>query len=709
MKVRNTTTSEILQLASTPFARGGEGLLYRVVAPKGYAAIVAKIYHPPKRTKERWNKLRYLVQNPPVFENKEQAMLISWPIALLEKKQAFMGFLMPFANGELLEVLATTKLPQYLSEEWQRFKLGTIQASKLRQKVCFNIAVALYHIHKTGHYVMVDLKPDNILIQQNGLVSLVDMDSVEIVNGNQTLFAAAMATPEFAPPEFHQLTKRTQAIPISWDQFSIAIIFYKVLLGIHPFAATTQGKYETAVGLGQKVKHGLYVHNKVYQDYFDTIPFPHAAFYQLPTVLQYLFNRCFIQGIQRLGARPTAEDWCLALGEEKEEAEAPTYFIPMDGLTLETPALEIASNSIFVHSFEATFGATISKQSSQLIDKIKEEQRSWKKLIGKSLLGVAALGTVVFLGIKYYFVLPIVFIAALLLWYNQRKQKRQDPTPIFLPTTLHVATKWKPLLNEKIQLLFEGYQNQKKAYQQLISSFYQTSGELQKKWEENTKVYKKKCRQLNQEKWQKNVAITQERNQQPLWKQFVGRTSEEKQRFLKKKYLPSCLQNLADEQQQKIKTIDAEHQAIWQDLEYKFYEELDLISKNVSFQRVKAKKEAEDRFVEARQKIIDAIQAQKKETNQYYEAQQKIIKDSVHNYCEQLDAIESLALNKKMLLNQRLDLKYKTLLSEMELEQMALKKALTTLEKDFDTKYEQLLEPLQIMLKKLGLVMNLEQ
>ena len=49
-----------LYLHPTPFAKGGEGLLYEIKAPKAYQKYVAKLYYSEKRTKEREKKMLLL-------------------------------------------------------------------------------------------------------------------------------------------------------------------------------------------------------------------------------------------------------------------------------------------------------------------------------------------------------------------------------------------------------------------------------------------------------------------------------------------------------------------------------------------------------------------------------------------------------------------------------------------------------------------------
>jgi serine/threonine protein kinase len=661
MKVRHTSTHKILILETTPFAQGGEGSLYKVLAPIAYQHLVAKIYHSNKRTKQRQHKLRYLIENPPVFENKAQQQLISWPIGLLEKGQNFIGFLMPRVEGELLEVLATAKLPKYLSKKWQRFKLGTNGALELRQKVCFNIAVALYHIHQTGHYVMVDLKPDNILIQPNGLISLVDMDSIEIVEGNQMLFPAAMATPEFAPPEFHVLRRSSEALPISWDAFSMAIIFYKILLGIHPFAATSQGVYETATGLGEKLKHGLYVHNNKQQACFLVIPSLHQAFYKMPSVLQYLFNLCFVHGIAKPEARPSAEDWCLVFGEEKMPDRQISYQLEAKELGLYQPKLEAPNSHWLSNSFDDLFKSRIQKVMPTIIKTIKKEQQDrlrsvkglWKRMAQPFQAEIA---------------------------YSEAVQN--------LLLEEEIATKWQPFFLQKAQTLFDVHKLKNNSYKEADSCYQEEVSAIQKEWQAYQRTYFDKCHQLKKSDRKKCFEINQNKNEQPLWKAFVGKTVARKQAFLKQKYLPAQEQDLEETYQQKTKAIDTFYQPKWETLEKAHYQRLDQINKKKDAQKVLEKQTEETHFVRERQLIIKAIQTEKEAAKLDYTSHKKLLFFSIKNYIEQLEAIESSAINQIKVIQQSSTLKFRKLADDALLKKKDLNRTLLALEMSFNVVVE---------------------
>lgn len=306
-------SKEKIKLTGKYFASGGEGALYKIASPKDYQHLVAKIYLPNKRTSIRETKMKYLIENPPVSRKELHNLGAAWVIDLLYQKDKFVGIIMPLAKGIKLTTLCIPKLPRRIDKAWQRFAFGQESALKLRLKTCFNLAIALQTIHHSNRYVLVDLKPDNILMQANGLVCLVDIDSVEVVEDGKLIFSAPVATPEYTPPE-HYKVKRSIIEP-SWDYFSLGVIFYQLLLGLHPFAASAHPPYDKLVGLHDKIEHGLYVHHSEQQEVFQVIPPPHRQFKRLPVAIQALFNRCFEEGAITPALRPMAMEWCETLAK----------------------------------------------------------------------------------------------------------------------------------------------------------------------------------------------------------------------------------------------------------------------------------------------------------------------------------------------------------------------------------------------------------
>ena len=307
-------SNEAVLIEEKPFASGGEGALHQILSPARYINHVAKVFHIHKSGDFlREAKIIYLIENRPKFDYTPDHETFIWvEQAIYDEKSNFSGFIMPRASGEKLEILCAPNLPKHLGAEWKRLSFSHEDSFRLRLKVCYNLASAIHQIHASGKYVLVDLKPDNIIIYPNGLISIVDTDSFEISENGKTIFPATVATPEYTPPEYYEGIRPGEvSIKNSWDNFGLAVIFYRILFGIHPFAASAVPPYDNLVSLGDKIHHGLYVHH--YKDkIFSVIPPPHRKFDVLEEELKSLFQTTFIDGHENPNDRISAEKWALA-------------------------------------------------------------------------------------------------------------------------------------------------------------------------------------------------------------------------------------------------------------------------------------------------------------------------------------------------------------------------------------------------------------
>lgn len=337
-----------IELHSTPLAGGGEGDLYEIISPDGYEKLLAKIYHPSKRTELRYNKLLYLHENPPLDSMGDIPPSLVWPKSLLfDENDNFLGFVMSKVTGEKLEILCLPKISQKLQTTWGTYDFLADTGLKKRLGVAYNLAHAVHLIHKTEHYILIDVKPDNVMLTPEGALYLVDLDSVEVVEQGETVYDAAVATPEYTPPDSY--LKNWEIDPTqeeAWDRFGLAVIIYKLLLGVHPYAATGIGPYAAYTDLSEKIEHGLFVHNPIVQDNLSAIPDLHQQFHQLPLAIRKLFERCFIDGHHDPFLRPSSKEWMLVLTEFD-----PKTSIKEEGLKIPPVLLEQVPQNINLDSF----------------------------------------------------------------------------------------------------------------------------------------------------------------------------------------------------------------------------------------------------------------------------------------------------------------------------------------------------------------------
>ncbi len=306
-----THTGIHLQIATKAFASGGEGEVYHITSPKSFSNQIVKIFNPSKRTPEREGKMKYMLANPPAHLS-DPSNAIVWIKELVYENGKFVGYLMDMAQGVKLEYLCGSKVSKSIGKEFQKYDFKYKEAHFWRLKLAFNLAVAAVQIHKTSKYVMVDLKPDNIIVQPNGKVHLIDIDSIEIIDNQTVIYPASAHTSEFAPWESLQngLKVGKDLIPETWDRFGLAAIFYKLLFGIHPFTGTCKAPFEHCSHVEQLIEHGLFPFLK--GEHFEVVPPPHKRFLQADLEVQSLFKQCFDKETAPEN-RPTALAWCECL------------------------------------------------------------------------------------------------------------------------------------------------------------------------------------------------------------------------------------------------------------------------------------------------------------------------------------------------------------------------------------------------------------
>ena len=277
----NTITVE-----DSPFARGGEGDVHKVVS-SNYNGYCVKIFHPGKMAGRR-EKLDYMISHP-IKAPEKSAYKVCWPISLCFNGADCIGFVMPlsFDNSHSLYDI-------YLKDGSDIFKRSTKRGMINRYKILYNISNVLNIMHAMG-YVMVDFKPQNILFTESGKISIIDLDSIQITHKGKLLFGSSAVTPEYAYP--NELLSLQNGLPLTphWDVYAFAIVAYQILLGIHPFTASTDAKDTSGNNISTSVQlmnNNLFPFGPRKNEIIAKPPI-HFYFLQLPERLRALFTQTF--------------------------------------------------------------------------------------------------------------------------------------------------------------------------------------------------------------------------------------------------------------------------------------------------------------------------------------------------------------------------------------------------------------------------------
>ena len=292
-----------INICDTPLSKGGEGSVYKIPSMPNYCA---KLYHPGKVNNEKVKKIVYMVSHKPanLISNNYR---ICWPTDLLyDTNKRFVGFIMPlaFEGSQLLYQLCKGKINGSLSRDWHQFYDRNSRDGLInRLKLIVNIVTPIYDIHNTSKYVLVDFKPNNVMITANVKISMIDLDSVQIVD-NSIKYMAPAFTVEYLPPELQRNPKLGKdTLDVTCDLFAMAVVFYQLLYGIHPFMVSA--KDSSCTELCQNIINGYFPFG-CHSSKIAVIPKPHKKFLLLPSEIKSLFILAFENNPKN---RPLTSKW----------------------------------------------------------------------------------------------------------------------------------------------------------------------------------------------------------------------------------------------------------------------------------------------------------------------------------------------------------------------------------------------------------------
>lgn len=374
-------------------ASGGEGEIFDINKTSQYPNHCLKIYHNSIDKSSREEKIKYMVQHAP--SQVEFSMFrICWPTELVYSNDSFVGFIMPkaFEKSVLSYELGQLNVSAKLGSEWvAKFNRTTIQGQISRLKLSTNITAAINKIHELNNYVFVDLKPQNLLVTNDGKVSLIDLDSIQIAENGKLLFPGVVSTPEYTPPESKLLNPKTEPISKCWDHFSLSVTLYEILCGIHPYAGTCTNEYVHLSTTGEKIQNNISPVNSNHK-YFEVIPPPHRNIESYSPNLRKLFAESFGVVKSKNTNRPSCLRWGMTLAQEVKQFDEKYKERHFKQLEVKFQNLTRNNNSLKVEY-------KLKKEKVELLEtKVKKLESKRRKRINKAaviipwlLIGVSAL------------------------------------------------------------------------------------------------------------------------------------------------------------------------------------------------------------------------------------------------------------------------------------------------------------------------------
>jgi len=292
----HTNTNQPIDLADI-LGKGGEATIYQVA---NHPAQVAKLYHHP--TTERLAKLAAMLANPPSQQQHHTA--IAWPTDLLYQDNQFVGFLMSKVSHS--KPIFQVYHPQARQQHFSSFTWQALH------RVAYNTAVMMSAIHAKG-YVIGDINESNILVNSQGLVTIVDTDSFQVVDETGQIHRCKVGKPEYTPPELQGVSFSQIDQTIEHDLFGLGVLLFQLLMeGYHPFAGVLTSRLSVGRVDLYAIREGLFPYGA---DSTITPPPAAPSFAMLHSPLKEAFEQCFEQGHHQPVLRPEASQWAIWLNQ----------------------------------------------------------------------------------------------------------------------------------------------------------------------------------------------------------------------------------------------------------------------------------------------------------------------------------------------------------------------------------------------------------
>ncbi|MBS0185477.1 MAG: hypothetical protein JSS34_03920 [Proteobacteria bacterium] len=276
--------------------KSGEGSIYTTEDPRYFA----KIYHDPSFEKAK--KLDVMLSSPPSDPTTSQGHIsIAWPVDILLNKQgAVQGFLMPKIRGGMhLTHVYNPRLRRQKAPGFNWYYLHT---------TALNVAWILKALHDKN-FIVGDLKPENFLVNNKALVTIIDTDSFQIYDKkNQSLFLSPVGSEGFTPPELIGKNLNLETRSEIHDRFGLSVLIYFLLFGVHPFSGIWKGDGEPP-SLDMRIFQGQSSFSSSLLQESPLAP-PLSI---LPQFLKDAFKQTFDKGHFTPSLRLSAQEWITLL------------------------------------------------------------------------------------------------------------------------------------------------------------------------------------------------------------------------------------------------------------------------------------------------------------------------------------------------------------------------------------------------------------
>jgi DNA-binding helix-hairpin-helix protein with protein kinase domain len=285
-----TSSGRRLQLAKV-LGKGGEGTIYHV---EGDGSIAVKLYTDGKGLQRR-DKINAMISD----RLHERTPFVAFPIETVIANGSFAGFTMRKAVG--------AKPMHQLCTPGDRKTEFPDANFRFLVRVALNFTRAVASINNLG-VVIGDINESGALVDQKGMITVIDSDSFQYRNGLQ-LFRCLVGKPEYTPTELQGQPFEKVDRTVNHDAFGLAVIIFEVLfMGRHPFSGVYKGVGEQPP-ISKAIQEGRFAYAQQ-KSLTQMEPPPHVpVLADIPMDIAAAFERAFGSSASRTQIRPMPAEW----------------------------------------------------------------------------------------------------------------------------------------------------------------------------------------------------------------------------------------------------------------------------------------------------------------------------------------------------------------------------------------------------------------
>lgn len=303
-QLQRLNTREVIDFVDPPWRQGGEASIYRL------GDEAAKVYHQPP-VGAAVQRIHYFVENQPrAISNGFVARAWAWPTdALIDPATGSI-------RGAVSPLLSDSCPLGVLFDQDARDRVFPGLTTKHLPCIAANMMEVVEATHQLG-LIHGDISPGNLLVSPLGGVSVVDLESAQIITAHEE-FRCSVGTPDYLAPEIANLPDYS-AIVRDWrhDSFSLGAVSYQLLTGgVHCCdggAKVPKGEWPPIDRAGRISIGAWHASTKSRKSVRIRPPANAIDYAAFGPELGSLYRRCFDDGYDDPSFRPRPTEWRDAL------------------------------------------------------------------------------------------------------------------------------------------------------------------------------------------------------------------------------------------------------------------------------------------------------------------------------------------------------------------------------------------------------------